>query len=49
MIKERFSDYFLHNNDVTIEIKTNKITVHNTHDDDRKITLVDTGDNTMTG
>lgn len=48
MIKERFSDYFLHNNDITIEIKTNKITVHNTHNDDRKITLVDTGKDTMT-
>jgi glucose-1-phosphate cytidylyltransferase len=49
MIKERFSNYFLHNNDVTIEIKTNKLTVHNTHNDDWKITLVDTWDNTMTG
>lgn len=49
MIKERFSNYFLHNNDVTIEIKTNKITVHNNHSDDWKITLVDTWDNTMTG
>ncbi|MDD3262786.1 MAG: glucose-1-phosphate cytidylyltransferase [Candidatus Absconditabacteria bacterium] len=49
MIKERFSNYFLHNNDVTIDIKTNKITVHNNHCDDWKITLVDTGDATMTG
>ena len=48
IIKERFSNYFLHNNDITIEIKTNKITIHNTHNDDRKITLIDTWDNTMT-
>lgn len=48
MIKERFSNYFLHNNDVTIDIKTNKITVHNNHNDDWKITLVDTWDSTMT-
>lgn len=48
MIKERFSNYFLHNNDVTIDIKTNKITVHNNHCDDWKITLVDTWDATMT-
>ena len=48
MIKERFANYFLHNNDITIDIKTNKITVHNNHNDDWKVTLVDTWDNTMT-
>ena len=49
MIKERFANYFLHNNDITIDIKTNNITVHNNHNDDWKITLVDTWDTTMTG
>lgn len=48
MIKERFADYFLHNNDVTIDIKNNKIEVHNNHDDDWKVTLVDTWDTTLT-
>ena len=49
MIKERFSNYFLHNNNITIDIKSNNMTVHNSHNDDRKVTLVDTGENTMTG
>jgi glucose-1-phosphate cytidylyltransferase len=47
-VKERFANYFLHNNDVTIDIKTNQIIVHNNHKDDRKVTLIDTGDSTMT-
>jgi glucose-1-phosphate cytidylyltransferase len=49
MIKEWFANYFLHNSDVTIEIKNNKMTVHNTNVDDWKITLVDTGEKTQTG
>lgn len=49
LIKERFADYFLHNNDITIDIKINQITVHNKHTDDWKVTLIDTWDNTMTG
>lgn len=48
MIKEWFADYFLHNNDVTIDIKNNKIEVHNNHGDDWKVTLVDTWDTTLT-
>lgn len=48
LIKERFSNYFLHNNDVTIETRTNTLTVHNNHCDDWKVTLVDTWDATMT-
>jgi len=48
MIKERFSNYFLHNNNITIDIKSNNMTVHNNHTDDWKVTLVDTWDNTMT-
>jgi glucose-1-phosphate cytidylyltransferase len=48
MIKERFSNYYLHNNDITIETKTNTLTVHNNNCDDWKITLVDTWDATMT-
>lgn len=49
MIKEWFANYFLHNSDVTIELKNNKVTVHNTHKEDWKITLIDTGEKTQTG
>jgi len=48
VIKERFSNYFLHNNTITIDIKSNNMTVHNNHTDDWKVTLVDTWDTTMT-
>jgi glucose-1-phosphate cytidylyltransferase len=48
-IKERFANYFLHNSDVTVSTKDNSIEVHNSHCEDRKITLVDTWDATMTG
>ena len=49
MIKEYFSSYFLHQSDVTIDIKSNKIEVHNNVCEPWKVTLVDTGLNTMTG
>src|SRR5437868_6832200 len=49
VIKEYFSNYFLHMSDVTFDIKNNKMEVHNTHTDPWKITLVETGLNTMTG
>lgn len=49
MIKEWFANYFLHNSDVTIDIKTNKIEVHRSKGEDWKITLVDTGTETQTG
>ncbi|EKE27067.1 MAG: hypothetical protein ACD_4C00066G0003 [uncultured bacterium (gcode 4)] len=47
-IKEWFANYFLHNSDVTIDTKNNKIEVHNNNCEDWKVTLVDTWDNTMT-
>jgi glucose-1-phosphate cytidylyltransferase len=49
MIKEYFSHYFLHMSDVTIDVAKNKTTIHNTVSEPWKITLVDTGLNTMTG
>ncbi len=49
MVKEWFANYFLHNSDVTMELKTNKMTVHNTNVDDWTVTLVDTGDKVETG
>lgn len=47
-IKEWFSNYFLHNSDVTIDLKSNKMEIHNCKAEDWKVTLVDTWDNTLT-
>jgi glucose-1-phosphate cytidylyltransferase len=49
MIKEYFSNYFLHASDVTIDVRTNRTTFHNSHADPWRITLVDTGEKTQTG
>lgn len=49
MIKEYFSDYFLHMSDITFDIAANKTIIHNTNSEPWKITIVDTGLNTMTG
>lgn len=49
MIKEWFKNYFLHNADVTIDLATNNITVHNRKSENWKVTLVDTGLETFTG
>ena len=49
MIKEYFANYFLHNSDVSIDLAKNKIEVINRHNESWKITLIDTGFNTMTG
>ncbi|MCA6379541.1 MAG: glucose-1-phosphate cytidylyltransferase [Cytophagales bacterium] len=49
LIKEYFANYFLHQSDVTIDLKTNALSVHDTQAEPWKITLVDTGMNTMTG
>jgi len=49
LIKEYFSNYFLHLSDITIELSTGKISIHNCKSEDIKVTLVDTGINTQTG
>lgn len=49
MIKEYFANYFLHMSDVTLDMVTNEIHVHQKNVEPWKITLVDTGDTTMTG
>jgi glucose-1-phosphate cytidylyltransferase len=49
MIKEYFANYFLHMSDVTIDIKNNKIEIHQSFSEPWKISLIDTGENTMTG
>ena len=49
MIKEYFAHYFLHMADMTIDMTTNKITHHNSYAEPWKVTLIDTGLDTMTG
>ena len=49
LIKEYFANYFLHQADVTIDLVKNELEIHSSHAEPWKITLVDTGMNTMTG
>ena len=49
VIKEWFADYYLHNSDVTFDLASNKMEVHNNYSEPWRVTVVDTGLNTMTG
>ncbi|AWY01063.1 glucose-1-phosphate cytidylyltransferase [Marinomonas primoryensis] len=49
VIKEYFANYFLHMSDVTLNMKDNEMTVHHMRAEPWTVTLVDTGDNSMTG
>ena len=49
MIKEYFANYFLHQSDVTFCMKSNSMQVHQNNAEPWTVTLVDTGENTMTG
>jgi glucose-1-phosphate cytidylyltransferase len=49
LIKEYFSNYFLHMSDVTFDMQANKMEVHQKRAEPWKVTLVDTGGGTMTG
>jgi glucose-1-phosphate cytidylyltransferase len=49
LIKEYFANYSLHQSDVTFELEKNNVTVHSDRSEPWTITLVDTGDNAMTG
>ncbi len=49
MIKEYFSNYYSHMSDLTVDMKNNSITHHKNHAEPWKVTLVDTGLDTMTG
>jgi len=49
LIKEYFANYFLHMSDVTFDMTHNKMEVHDRKAEPWKVTLVDTGDDTMTG
>ena len=48
-IKEYFANYFLHNSDVTINLRNNELKVHQNSSEPWTVTLVDTGDDTATG
>lgn len=50
IIKEYFADYYLHNSDITFDFSNaNKMIIHNNVSEPWKVTLIDTGLNTMTG
>lgn len=49
VIKEYFNNYFLHNSDVTFDMKENRVIIHHHHAESWNVTVVDTGLNTMTG
>ncbi|MUH01281.1 glucose-1-phosphate cytidylyltransferase [Scytonema sp. UIC 10036] len=49
VIKEYFANYFLHMSDVTFDMRFNQMNVHAGNAEPWRVTLVDTGDNTMTG
>jgi glucose-1-phosphate cytidylyltransferase len=48
-IKEYFANYFLHTSDVTFDLQKNEMEVHQRYAESWKVTLVDTGEDTMTG
>jgi len=49
VIKEYFANYFLHTSDVTFDMRENSMEIHQRYAEPWKVTLVDTGENTMTG
>ena len=49
LIKEFFANYFLHTTDVTFDISKGSMDVHNSKSEPWKVTLINTGENTMTG
>ena len=49
VIKEYFANYFLHMSDVTFDMTENQMEVHNRNAEPWRVTLVDTGEDTLTG
>lgn len=49
MIKEYFANYYLHMSDVTFDMRTNQTTIHHASAEPWSVTLVDTGEHSMTG
>ncbi|MDC0101057.1 glucose-1-phosphate cytidylyltransferase [Alphaproteobacteria bacterium] len=49
MIKEFFANYYLHTSDVTFDIQNNSLEIHEQNSEPWRVTLIDTGESTMTG
>ncbi|RMF18016.1 MAG: glucose-1-phosphate cytidylyltransferase [Candidatus Dadabacteria bacterium] len=49
VIKEYFANYYLFNSDITVDLAQNEVKIHRPAREDWQVTLVDTGENTMTG
>jgi len=49
VIKEYFANYFVHNSDISIDLNINKTTILNSPKENWKVTLIDTGEDTITG
>ena len=49
VIKEYFANYWLHRSDITFDMRNNNTEIHQNGTEPWKVTLIDTGDNTMTG
>jgi glucose-1-phosphate cytidylyltransferase len=49
VIKEYFANYFLHSSDVTFDLAVNRTEIHQRHVEPWRVTLIDTGEETMTG
>lgn len=49
VVKEYFANYFLHTSDVTFDMRDNAMEVHKKHAEPWKVTIVDTGEHTLTG
>lgn len=49
VIKEYFSNYFLHMSDVTFDLTSNEVTIHQSSSEPWKVTLINTGEHTNTG
>ena len=49
MIKEWFANYFLHNSDVTFDMRDNSMQIHPASAEPWPVTLIDTGETTMIG
>lgn len=49
MIKEYFKNFSIHNSDITVDVKKDKIKIHKNNNENWKITLIDTGEETQTG
>lgn len=49
VIKEYFANYFIHNSDITFDVQNNKMEIHQNTAEPWKVTVVDTGEESMTG